>query len=63
LGSAAALLSAVEGNEEESVLKANFRVFPSKVPTLTKHFTNQDEDLNDNGYDSDGNLPFFANKQ
>jgi hypothetical protein len=63
MGSAAALLLAVEGNEEESAIKVNFRVFPSKVPTLTKCFTNQDEELNVNGYDSDGNLPYFANEQ
>ncbi len=63
LGSAAALLSAVEGNEEESALEANFRVFPSEVPTLTNRFTNQDEELNENGYDLDGNLPHFADEQ
>jgi len=63
LGSAAASLSVVVGNKEESALEANFRVFPSQVPTLTNCFTNQDEDLNENGFDSDGNLPHFANEQ
>ena len=29
----------------------------------TNRFTNQDEDLNENGYDSDGNLPHFADDQ
>jgi hypothetical protein len=53
LGSTAALLLAVEGNKAESALEANFRVFPSQVTTLTNRFTNQDEDLNDNGYNSD----------
>jgi hypothetical protein len=61
LPSAGASLLAVDSNEEESALEANFRVFPSQVPTLTKRFTNQDEELNDNGYDSDGNLPLPMN--
>ncbi len=62
LGSTARLLLVVEGNDEESAPEANFQAFPSVVPTLTKRFTNQDQELNNNGYDSNGNLPHCADK-
>ncbi len=36
--------------------------FPSKIPTLQNCFTNQDENLNNEGYDSEGDLPYFADE-
>jgi hypothetical protein len=38
----------------------NLASFPSNFGTLQNRFTNQNSDLNDEGYDSEGNLPHFA---
>ena len=38
-------------------------IFPSTIPKLKKRFFNQDSELNDEGYDSEGGLPFFANEE
>jgi hypothetical protein len=37
-------------------------IFPSAVPTLKNRFHNQNSELNNEGYDSKGGLPFFANE-
>jgi hypothetical protein len=34
--------------------------FPSSFGTTPNRFTNQNSELNDEGYDSEGNLPYFA---
>jgi len=36
-------------------------IFPSTIPTLKNRFFNQNPASNDAGYDSEGELPFFAN--
>ena len=36
--------------------------FPSEIPKVHNRFSNQDEALNDDGYDSEVNLPYFADK-
>jgi hypothetical protein len=36
--------------------------FPSEIPKVHNRFSNQDEALNDDGYDSEGNLPYFADE-
>jgi hypothetical protein len=38
-------------------------VFPSTIPILENRFFNQNSELNDDGYDSKGGLPFFADKE
>ena len=35
-------------------------IFPSAAPTLNLRYYNQDSELNDKGYDSEGGLPHFA---
>jgi hypothetical protein len=35
-------------------------IFPSTIPTLNNRFFNQNSELNDDGYDSKGGLPFFT---
>ena len=42
---------------------ANFGDFPSEIPTLKNRFVNLNATLNDEGYDSEGNLPYFADEQ
>ena len=37
--------------------------FPTAQPFLENRFHNQQENLNDDGYDSEGNLPHFANME
>jgi len=32
------------------------------IPTLQNRFSNQNSASNDEGYDSEGGLPFFANE-
>jgi hypothetical protein len=38
-------------------------VFPSTIPMVEKCFFNQNSELNDDGYDSEGGFPFFADKE
>jgi hypothetical protein len=38
-------------------------VFPSTIPMVENHFFNQNLESNDNGYDSEGGLPFFADEE
>ena len=45
-----------------SVSRAIMADFPSEITKVHNRFSNQDEALNDEGYDSKGNLPYFANK-
>ncbi len=40
-----------------------FGVFQANILTIQNPFFNQDESLNDEGYDSKGNLPHFADKE
>jgi hypothetical protein len=40
----------------------NLASFPSSFGTLPNRFTNQNSALNDEGYDSEGNLPHFADE-
>jgi len=49
--------------DEGAASNANFGDFPSKIPTLKNRFVNQNATLNDEGYDSEGNLPYFADEQ
>ena len=49
--------------DDGAASRANFGDFPSKIPTLQNCFANQDTTLNDEGYDSKGNLPYFADEQ
>jgi hypothetical protein len=52
------------GNEDGGAASsANFANFPSEIPTLKNRLANQDSTLNDEGYDSEGNLPFFADEE
>ena len=59
------LLAQIAGGDEDegAVSSANFANFPSKIPTVKNRFANQDSTLNDEGYDSEGNLPYFADEQ
>ena len=43
-----------------TVAQTNLASFPSSFGTTPNRFTNQNSDLNDEGYDSEGNLPHFA---
>jgi hypothetical protein len=45
-----------------AVLGVNIASFPSNFGTVENRFTNQDEALNNESYDSKGNLPHFADK-
>ena len=45
---------------EAAAALTNLASFPSSYGTLENRFTNQDSELNDEGYDSEGNLPHFA---
>ena len=38
-------------------------IFPSTIPMIKKRFFNQNSELNNDGYDSEGGLPFFADNQ
>jgi hypothetical protein len=49
--------------DEGAASSANFANFPSKIPTVKNRFANQDSTLNDEGYDSEGNLPYFADEE
>jgi len=49
--------------DEGAASSANFGDFPSAIPTLQNRFANQDTTLNDEGYDSKGNLPYFADEE
>jgi hypothetical protein len=52
------------GNKDEGApSSANFGDFPSAIPTLQYWFASQDTTLNDEGYDSEGNLPYFADEE
>ncbi len=55
----------LNGNEESTVPADALRgsIFPSAIPTVQNRFFNQNSELNDAGYDSEGGLPFFAGKQ
>ena len=48
---------------EEGAGQPHFQQFPSHLPTLEIRFANQDEDLNNEGYDSEGDLPHFADEE
>jgi hypothetical protein len=50
------------GVNEVAVALTNLANFPSNFGTLENRFTNQNSNLNDEGYDSKGNLPHFADK-
>ena len=50
------------GKDEVSVSRAIMADFPSEITKVHNRFSNQDEALNDEGYDSKGNLPYFANE-
>jgi len=53
-----------EGDKDEcAASSANFGDFPSAIPTLQNRFANQDTTPNDEGYDSKGNLPYFADEE
>jgi hypothetical protein len=62
--STTSLSAEVEGTAKGTVLEGTKggSIFPSAVPTLKKLFDNQNSELNDEGYDSKGGLPFFANE-
>jgi hypothetical protein len=52
------------GNEDTGAASsANFGDFPCKIPTLKNRFVNQNPTLKDEGYDSKGNLPYFADEE
>ena len=38
-------------------------IFPSTIPKIQNRFLNQNSALNDEGYDSEGGLPFFADEE
>jgi hypothetical protein len=38
-------------------------IFPSAVPIVQNRFFNQNLESNDEGYDSEGGLPYFDNKE
>ena len=48
--------------DEVSASRAILADFPSEIPTVQNRFANQDEALNDEGYDSEGDLPYFADE-
>ena len=48
--------------DEGAASRANFGDFPSKIPTVQNCFANQDTTLNDEDYDSEGNLPYFTDE-
>jgi len=53
-----------DGNDDpERVDAARGSIFPSTIPMVKNRFFNQNSDLNDDGYDSEGGLPFFADMQ
>jgi hypothetical protein len=54
----------VDGTAEGTVSEGakGRSIFPSAVPTLKNQFHNQNSELSDEGYDSEGGLPFFANE-
>jgi hypothetical protein len=54
-----------DNNREGTVLADVLRgsILPSAIPTVQTHFFNKNLELNDEGYDSEGGLPYFANKQ
>jgi hypothetical protein len=47
---------------ESAAPGVNLASFPNNFGTVENRFTNQDEALNNEGYDSKGNLPHFADK-
>jgi len=49
--------------DEGAASSANYGDFPSAIPTLQNRFANKDTTLNDEGYDSMGNLPYFADEE
>ena len=49
--------------DEVAVSNAVLANFPSKIPKVPTCFLNQDEALNDDGYDSKGNLLYFADEE
>ncbi len=48
--------------DESAAPGVNLASFPSNFGTVENRFTNQDVALNNEGYDSKGNLPHFADK-
>jgi hypothetical protein len=55
----------VDDNKEGIVLPDAPRgsIFPSAVPTVQNCFFNQNPESNNEGYDSEGGLPYFADKE
>jgi hypothetical protein len=49
--------------DEGAPSSANFGDFPSAISTLQNRFTSQDTTLNDEGYDSEGNLPYYEDEE
>ena len=48
---------------EEDASWPLFQTCPSHVPTIQNHFSNQDEALNDEGYNFKGNLTHFNDEE
>jgi hypothetical protein len=52
-----------EGDDNDSTCSADANlgsIFPSAAPTLNLRYYNQNSELNNEGYDSEGGLPHFA---
>ena len=52
-----------EGGDDHGAHSADANlgsIFPSAAPTLNLRYYNQNPELNDEGYDSEGGLPHFA---
>jgi len=48
---------------EAAMALTNLASFPSNYGTLENRFANQDDELNAKGYNSEGNLPHFADAE
>jgi len=48
---------------EEDACRPHFQAFPNHLPTLQNRFSNQDEDLNNEGYNSKEGLPHFTDEE
>jgi len=54
-----------EGGDNDGARSADANlgsIFPSATPTLNLRYYNQNSELNDKGYDSEGGLPHFADE-
>jgi hypothetical protein len=52
-----------EDNSPERADAPRGSIFPSTIPTIQNRFFNQNSALNDEGYDSEGGLPYFADEE